>query len=314
MNTEKKYDELLSRGPYGLMFHYFHDDIKYKPSQGSISKNQFEKILDYVGTERIIPAKEWAQRAEKGHLEQGDICLTFDDGLHCQYDVALPVLRKYGMTAFWFVNSSTLLEEIGHLEVYRRFRNEYFPSMKAFYEAFLSTALNSPYGATVDQGLATFPIDYLSEFTFYTEEDRKFRFLRDKVLKSKEYEHIMKILMQSKGIKIKDLAKGLWLEKDHLQTLKNEGHIIGIHSHSHPTAIADLSYEEQKNEYQKNFEILTDILHDKPFTMAHPCNSYSDDTLEILSNIGIRLGFCSNMTKTDYSILELPRKDSAYLI
>ena len=104
------------------------------------------------------------------------------------------------------------------------------------------------------------------------------------------------------------------MEKDHICKLKDEGHIIGIHSHSHPTTLADLSFEEQQTEYQKNFEILTDILKEKPFTMAHPCNSYSDDTLKILENMGIKIGFCSNMTKTDYTVLEFPREDSACLI
>lgn len=303
-----------SRRPHGLMFHYFHDGLKHKPSQGSISKIQFENILKKVGVENILTAKEWAQRAEKGILEKDDICLTFDDGLRCQYDVALPVLRKYKLTAFWFVNSSIFVGEIGVLGVYRRFRNEYFPSMNAFYDNFFSTALKSSYGKAVNKELNTFPANYLSEFTFYTEEDRKFRYLRDKVLGSDGYESIMKKLIQSKGIKIEELAEGLWLEKDNLLTLKKEGHIIGIHSHSHPTSMVNLSYEEQKIEYQKNFEILSNILKEKPFTMAHPCNSYSDDTLKILENMGIRLGFCSNMTKTDYSILELPRKDSACLI
>lgn len=303
-----------SHGSHGLMFHYFHDGLKYKPSQGSISKTQFKNILNKVGIENIFPANEWARRAEEGLLEKGDICLTFDDGLRCQYDIALPVLRKQKLTAFWFVNSSILVGEIGVLEVYRRFRNEYFPSMNAFYNSFFSTALKSPYGKAVDKGLNTFPANYLSEFKFYTEEDRKFRYIRDKVLGPEGYESIINNLIQFKGLKIEEIAKGLWLEKDHLFTLKKEEHIIGIHSHSHPTSMADLSYEDQKIEYKKNFEILSNILKEKPFTMAHPCNSYSDETLEILSSIGIRLGFCSNMIKTDYSLLELPRKDSASLI
>ena len=314
MRLEEKYDRSLSFGPHGLMFHYFHDGLKHKSSQGSISKTQFEKILDYVSLERIIPAQEWAQRAEKGLLKKGDICLTFDDGLRCQYDVALPVLRKYGLTAFWFVNSSTLTGEIGYLEAYRRFRNEYFSSMDAFYEAFFSVAIDSAYEATVSRKLENFPSEYLSEFPFYTKEDRKFRFLRDKVLKPKEYKDVMKILMESKKVNIKDLTKDLWLKTDHLCTMRATGHIIGIHSHSHPTAMADLSYKEQQVEYQKNFKILSNILQEEPFTMSHPCNSYSAETLKILNNLGIRLGFCSNMCKKNYSLLELPREDSALLI
>lgn len=302
-----------TRGPHGLMFHYFHDGLKHKPSQGSVSKEQFENMLKKVGMENILPAKGWASKAEKGTLKKNDICITFDDGLSCQYDVALPILQKYNLTAFWFVNSSTLIGEIGNLEAYRKFRNEYFPSMNAFYDNFFSTALESTYKDDVNKGLSEYPKEYLSEFTFYTEGDRKFRYLRDKVLGPEGYDEIMNELMRSKGVKIEELAKGLWLEKNHLRSLKDEGHIIGIHSHSHPTSIAELSFQEQQKEYKTNFEILSEILGEKPVTMAHPCNSYSDETLKILKNMGIKIGFCSNMTKTEYSILELPREDSACL-
>ena len=293
------------------MFHYFHDGLKHKPSQGSISKEQFENILKKVGIENILTAKEWANRAENGTLKKNDVCLTFDDGLRCQYDVALPVLQKFDLTAFWFVNSSTLVGEIGVLEIYRRFRNEYFSSMDEFYKEFFSTATASSYADAVSKGLAEFPDNYLSEFKFYTGNDRKFRYLRDKVLGPERYREIMDDLIQSKGLIIKDLAEGLWLDEDNLLSLKGEGHIIGIHSHSHPTSLADLSYEEQKTEYENNLQVLSKILNEKPFTMAHPCNSYSDQTLNILNKMGVRIGFCSNMEKTDYSLLEMPRKDCA---
>jgi len=303
-----------SHGPYGLMFHYFHDGLKHKPSQGSISKDQFEKILKKVDLENIIPAKKWADKTENDSLENNEICITFDDGLRCQYDVALPILEKYNLTAFWFVNSSTLVGEINNLEIFRRFRNDYFSSITEFYDTFFSTALESNYKNEVKQGLEKFPKNYLSEFTFYTLEDRKFRYLRDKVLNPIQYEIITKNIMKLKGVTTKDLAKDLWISDKQLCTLKKMDHIIGIHSHSHPTVLVNLSYEEQKREYEKNIEILSDILNEKPFTMAHPCNSYSDETLEILDKMGIKIGFCSNMMKTNYSKLEIPRKDSALLI
>ena len=62
-------------------------------------------MLRFVGLRNILPADEWMARATSDRLDENDLCLTFDDALRCQYDVALPVLEKYGLTAFWFVYS-----------------------------------------------------------------------------------------------------------------------------------------------------------------------------------------------------------------
>ena len=52
--------------------------------------------------------------------------------------------------------------------------------------------------------------------------------------------------------------------------------------------------------------------------MSHPCNSYNEITLKILSNIGIKIGFRSNMGSKDlikeYKNLQLPREDAANIL
>ena len=50
-----------------------------------------------------------SERLERSELRHNDIVLTFDDGLRCQYDIALPILNKHGIGAFWFVYSSLAL-------------------------------------------------------------------------------------------------------------------------------------------------------------------------------------------------------------
>ncbi len=301
--------------PFGAMFHYFHGGDKHPSAQGTISSVQFEQILDRLTSAiKVLRAEEWAYKAENGRLDPGDVCLTFDDALRSQFDIALPVLRQRGLTAFWFVQSGVLTGDAGLLEVFRRFRNEHFPSIQDFYQAFYSRALASVPDATAKRISAAIPDDYLQEFTFYSVEDRRFRFVRDRVLQPEDYAAIMNDLMQSMHVSSQALSGDLTLDKTCLQKLENEGHIIGLHSHSHPTCLAGLPKEKQRAEYVTNYEILREILAEPPRTMAHPCNSYSTDTLEILRSLGIRIGFRSNTTMPDYSSLELPRKDSADLL
>jgi hypothetical protein len=77
---------------HGVMFHHFHDD-RHRRGQGSISAEQLVELIEHLGRNDILPAQEWMRRAAVGALTDTDTCLTFDDALRCQYDVALPVLR-----------------------------------------------------------------------------------------------------------------------------------------------------------------------------------------------------------------------------
>ena len=126
---------LNSTRPHGIMFHHFHGG-SHLPTQGSIDAETLCKLIDQVGREHILNADEWFARAENNALQPKDVCLTFDDALRCQLDVALPVLQKLGITAFWFVHTSMLTGEPSRLEIYRRFRDQCFDSLIQFYSLF----------------------------------------------------------------------------------------------------------------------------------------------------------------------------------
>ena len=60
-------------------------------------------------------------------------------------------------------------------------------------------------------------------------------------------------IIQEKRIKIVDMKKNLWLTNSHLKILSENGHEIGLHSYDHPTVLSKLSYEEQYEQYEKNY-------------------------------------------------------------
>jgi peptidoglycan/xylan/chitin deacetylase (PgdA/CDA1 family) len=297
---------------HSIMFHHFFDK-KHINGQGAISSDQFEKIIDYYSSD-LISAEEWAYKARTSSLQNNDICLSFDDALLCQYEIAVPVLKKYDLTAFWFVYSSVLDGEIEMLEIYRKFRTEYFSCIDDFYDAFFSVIDSSQYSNDVTQSLTNYSHDNWKHFPFYSENDTKFRYIRDVSLDPTEYNHIMSMMMKNYQINIEEFCSDLWMNIDHVKDLHSDGHIIGLHSHSHPTAMSTLSAEQQENEYRKNYNFLHDALGDKPTTMSHPCNSYDKKTLRILDDLGIELGFRANMDDHNYSRFEFPREDHAVTI
>ena len=42
---------------HGIMFHHFHDNGNHKRGQGSISKDDFYKLIKFIGRKNILDAK-----------------------------------------------------------------------------------------------------------------------------------------------------------------------------------------------------------------------------------------------------------------
>jgi len=308
---------------HGLLFHHFHDDNIHKKSQGSIDKDQFYKLLKFVGTENILDANEFINRFQERKLEKNNVCITFDDSIRCQYDVALPILEELKIKAFFFSYSSLFEDEPDLFEIYRFFRTNFFKDMNEFYESFFFE---------VNEDLSNFfkkkkndMLNFKKTFPFHTMNDIKFIYVRDEFLSRENYQKIMKEMFLKKNFKTSEHYKNLFMSKNHIIKLNELGHNIGLHSHTHPTLIEGLSYDEQEDEYGKNITILSNIINCKKNdikTMAHPCGSYNENTKKILNNLNINIGFRSNMSidtnkkmeKINNSSLEIAREDHANIM
>jgi len=110
------------------------------------------------------------------------------------------------------------------------------------------------------------------------------------------------------------LHNNLWMSTTEIKKLKNDGHVIGLHSHNHPTKMGEKSYKYQESNYIKNKLILENITKDNIICMSHPCNSYNKDTLNILKKIDIKLGFRANLVEGFNSELEIPRLDHSEIL
>ncbi|SMF67533.1 Predicted xylanase/chitin deacetylase [Paenibacillus uliginis N3/975] len=302
--------------PHGIMFHHFHDDYKHIRGQGSISTDTFELIISYLQKNyTILSADEWMDKALCKTLNDNEICLTFDDNLLCQYELAYPVLKKYNIKAFWFVYTSPFKGELEKVEIYRYFRSAYFQEINEFYDSFYNFIEKTEFNSEVKKALENFsPESYLSDFSFYTNEDRIFRFVRDQILKPRRYFIVMDSMLKDYNVELNLLREKLWMSKENIKELHIEGHRIGLHSHTHPTSVASLSFNDQMIEYKSNLEILSEILGEAPESMSHPCNSYNQNTIKVLEELKVKLGFRANMKNCSNAIYEFPREDHAIIL
>jgi peptidoglycan/xylan/chitin deacetylase (PgdA/CDA1 family) len=303
--------------PAGLMFHHFHgvgSNITHAPGQGTISAETFDRILTMFKG-RLIGAEEWLHRFKSDTLEPHHVCLTFDDALLCQEDIAAPVMEAHGVTGFWFVYTSIFEGVLEKLEIYRYFRNTLFPDIDAFYYAFFSKLATDDPDLFACEKKRFQPESYLPNSPFYTDNDRFFRYLRDRVLGQEGYDRLMRLMMDKAGFRPEEQASSLWLTPEALRSLANGGHVIGLHSHTHPTTLGDLTADQQRREYEANSAAIEQLIGYRPQTVSHPCNSYGEQTLEILSDLGVVMGFRADMAKiTGRGPLELPRQDHANLL
>jgi peptidoglycan/xylan/chitin deacetylase (PgdA/CDA1 family) len=301
---------------HGLMFHRFNKSNTKARAQGSLTEIDFENILTHVGINRIISPHEWMLRVESNTLQSEDLCITFDDGLLGQFEVALPVLKKYNLKAFWFIYSSVFNDEVNKNEIFNIFITSCHSSFKDFFQKFFSKLPFSHEIFKKSEYIVFY--DYLkSKFSFYSDSDIKFRFIRNYVLSPDEFEDTIEEMISSSVTDVSELFNNIWLDNDNLLLLDDSDHYIGLHSYSHPYAISELSIKEQKSEYVKNYEHILGVTGKRTKCMSHPLGSYSHDTFSVLKDLGISCGFASNMTLNgntyieNTSNFEIPREDSS---
>lgn len=287
--------------------------MKHLKGQGSISAGRFDSIITSLKKDfKILDAMVFKELALKGKLLPNDICLTFDDGLKSQIDVAEPVLDAHGIKAFFFVYSSPYFGIPDKLELFRDFRNTCFETIDIFYDSFFELLNNENEKIVFDKTQEFQNSNYYMEFSYYSERDRLFRFFRDRALSQTKFLNLMYKLMENNSYDSDAMVPKLWLCDTDIIKLDHKENIIGLHSFSHPTSMQQLTKAKQFDEYVRNQRHLQKLLGKKVDCMSHPCGQYNDDTLKVLNKLNVGLGFRSNMVEIkNRSLLELKRVDVA---
>lgn len=297
---------------HAIMFHHFHDGKLFKKTQGSISKITFEKkIKKLIKLKyKIINPQDWMNKYLSQKLSKKELCITFDDGLLCQYKIALPILNKYNIKAFWFIFTGPLKDKYCELEIFRKFRIEKFSKIENFYNYFFKYLKINEKKIEILKLLNKKKFNfYLKEHKFYTNLDRKFRFFRDKVYGTEKYNKIMYDLILKKKVNIKTLKKNLWIKKKHLKNLSFNNHEIGLHSYSHDTSLGNKNFKKQFDEYSKNYNDLKKIIKKNIYSCAYPSNSFNIKTINVLKKLKIKISFRSDYCFNKKSKYEIKRID-----
>lgn len=300
---------------HGISFHYFHNDV-HCDCQGAIAEKDFDDFLSRLEKKyRIVSPEEFYSAYLSGKREKDTACICFDCGLKSQYDIAYPVLKEHGLRAFWFLYTGALDGGIVKIEQYHHFRFYCYETIMDFYRCFFEK-FRELYGdkAYNECRKTVNETGYLGWAEYYTYEDKLYKFIRNRQLEESEFDEIMNALMEEKSYNVEEHRRNLWLDEKEIKLLDAEGNMIGLHTHTHPYDIGAMPYREQYEEYSRNKDRLEQIIGRSIKCMSHPCNSYNEDTLNILKDLGIRLGFRADYDPAYDSDLEVPRIDHANLL
>lgn len=299
--------------PVGIMFHRLHKRGEKPSGQGSIDEDTFEQILLKIGIRNILQPDEWRLKLEAGHLKNSDVCLTFDDGLETHFSIGSPILKKYNLKAFFFIYTKIFENQSDTNEVASYLLAKKFSSFKDYFFQFKKyfNISNSEY---LNPNFLSMKEDYEIRFPFYSFEDIFYRFWRNNHLGDSDFDSFISYLLDLFKVENNKIFSEIWISEGQLKKLSNEGHTIGLHSHTHPYSMGKMNREFQNFEYSKNLNIISKLIGKKPDTVAHPLGSYNHETLDILKKMEIKLGFRSDNTMPVSSTLELPRIDGAVLL
>lgn len=263
----------------GVNLHHFHNEKSTIKYQGSIEENQFYRIVESLKKDfSLISPVEWITRAKNNELNEKHRCLTFDDNIKSQIDIALPILDNLNIKAFFFIYTGMYRGSLPRLELYRLFRIKFFENFDVFFQEFLEILIKE-FPFDKETIFSNFPNQYLIQYEFYSYNERVFRYVRDEILSESEYIGLMDSLILN-YVPLEDLSKSIWMTEKDIQFLSTQGHEIGLHSVTHPTNMARFSDKSQYLEYSQNKEHLEQISGSEIRSIAieeHACNLEIDE-------------------------------------
>jgi len=93
-----------------------------------------------------------------------------------------------------------------------------------------------------------------------------------------------------------------FLSGGQIRELRRRGHVVGSHSHSHPTRMAHCSDAELDNEWQRSVECLSGILGEPVRVASVPGGYYSRRVASAAARAGIGLLFNSEPVARAHSV------------
>ena len=231
--------------------------------------HRFEAVCNWLATWfNVLPLDLAAYHFKSGTLPARAACITFDDGYADNYRVAMPILRRHGLTASFFIAT-------GFLDGGRMWNDTIIESFRQC----TATSLDLD-----SLGLGKFNIASIQA------RRNAIVALIDQI----KYRPIDERLALGSGLarlaNVK-LPSDLMMTSEEVKAMRQAGMQIGAHTVSHPI-LAGLDEEQARSEIQGSKVTLEELLDAPVDLFAYPNGKpgvdYAPETVDIVRQLGFK--------------------------
>lgn len=264
------------------------DDLTPYSLNATIFEQQINLLNRYFD---VVTLSEGIERIKQGNVERPTVVITFDDGYVDQYDVALPILNKFGVPATFFVTTAYfdggLMWNDSVVESFRKLPHdmEYINLDK------IGLGVQSISGDEQKRKILSYILMQLKRMHPFQREE-SVSIIRDI---ASSYEDVK-----------------LMMDRQQLREMSDAGMEIGCHTKSHPI-LTSLSDQESIKEIRES-KIELEHITEKPvryfaYPNGRPYEDYMPEHVEIVKELGFDAAFSTakGVTTAESDFYQLPR-------
>ena len=274
------------------MYHYTRDiSFSRYPGIKGMNYDEFEEQLIFFRDKFNVVTMEDVLRSFEGYsLPKNPLLLTFDDGYIDNFNIAYPLLKKYGFQGSFFISgkpltdntvlddSKTIMSDL--LELIEEYRNEYGNSLdnsKVLYEKYaIESRLDDKDTIFIKRMLQT----------ILPEEMRMI---------------ICDILFKRYvGLSEAAFSRELYLNRNQIRCMYNDGMFIGVHGYNHQW-LGKMPQDAMEKDICKSLEVLEEFIDKEKWVMNYPYGSYNDSVIKFISNKGCKMALTTEVNCAEVS-------------
>lgn len=295
---------------YIVMYHYVRD-LRYsrypeiKGMDYQLFKEQiafFEKNFTVVTMEQVIHA--WDNQET---LPENAMLLTFDDGYIDNYTYVFPILKEHHMQGSFFIPGRTVTENV-LLDV----NKIHFILASADIDLVLKDLLEQLDNYRREGAALPSNEELFAKHAIANRFDKKETVFVKRILQTEIEEslrHRITDYLFEKYVALPEevFARELYMNRDQIKCMRNEGMFIGIHGYDH-YRLATLPEEQMKADIDKALDVMDEFIDRSEWVFNYPYGSFNDKLIEYAAEKGCKLGMSTEVRTAN------PVKDDRYRV
>lgn len=284
----------MSKKLFTAMYHYTRDlkNSRYPEIKG-LDKALFFRQLDFfeenfniVTMEQVI--KAW--NSPNGELPENALLLTFDDGYIDNYLTVFPALKERGLQGSFFIPGKTFTENV-LLDVNKI---HFMLASADIYKLVEDLKKSMEYYRTYAEYEFASTEELWNQYAVSNRFDTKETVFVKRMLQTALPEKLRRIIASELfekyvGLPEDKFARELYMNREQIHLMKNEGMYIGLHGYDHYW-LANLNEQELHADIDKMLEVMDEFIDKDNWVMNYPYGNYSDMVIDYISSRGCKLG------------------------